>query len=494
MGYILALDQGTTSSRALIFDVHGQIRSTAQKEFRQFFPKSGYVEHDAEEIWSSQYAVAVEAIAKAGLTPADIQTIGIANQRETTIVWDRKTSKPICPAIVWQDRRTDNLCKELQEKGLEPKIREKTGLLLDPYFSGTKIRWILEHVMGAKERALRGELAFGTVDSWLVWKLTQGALHITDVSNASRTLLFNIHTLSWDEELLELLGVHRSLLPEVRDSAAVYGKTGRHLFSSSITIGGIAGDQQAALFGHACFEKGQAKATYGTGCFLLLNTGTKPVLSRNQLVSTVGWKIGKEVVYALEGSVFIAGAAIQWLRDNLKLIQKSADVNALAASVPDTGGVYFVPAFTGLGAPHWDPKARGAIFGLSRGSTGAHLARATLESIAFSVADVLEAMESDAGTRLKEIRVDGGAVASDLLMQFQADLIHAQVLRPKNKEATALGAAMLAGLSAGVWKDQEELHSAWQMDRAFTPAMASSEVLRRRARWSQAVERCKGWE
>jgi glycerol kinase len=495
MAYLMALDQGTTSSRALILDSRsGAILAVAQREFKQYFPSSGLVEHDAEEIWSSQIAVAVESLAKANLKAQDIAAIGITNQRETTIVWDRETSRPIAKAIVWQDRRTTPLCEALKKQGVEKMFRDKTGLLLDPYFSGTKLRWILDHVPGARAWAEAGKLAFGTVDSWLVWKLTGGKQHITDVSNASRTLLFNIHTLDWDEELLRTLQIPRSLLPEVRSSSEVYGKTAEHIFPSPIPIGGIAGDQQAALFGQCCFEAGQAKATYGTGCFLLMNTGDKPTASKHQLLTTIAWKIGPTVRYALEGSVFVAGAAIQWLRDNLGLIHKSSEIDALAASVPDTGGVSFVPAFTGLGAPHWDPHARGAILGLSRGSTGAHIARAVLESIAFSASDVLEAMEADAGHRLLDLRVDGGAVASDLLMQFQADITQAPVRRPKNSELTAFGAAMLAGLAVGVWKKPSDLSVLWQLDREFTPKMSVSEVEKRMAQWNRAIERAKNWE
>lgn len=441
MAYLLALDQGTTSSRALIIDQKGCVVSIAQKEFAQYFPESGFVEHDPEEIWSSQYAVAIEAMAKASLKANDIAAIGITNQRETTLIWERKTGKPIFRAIVWQDRRTTSFCEQLKKAGLENTFREKTGLLLDPYFSGTKIRWILDHVLGAKEKAERGELAFGTVDSWLVWKMTGGQLHLTDSTNASRTLLYNIHKQEWDRDLLEILQIPPSLLPEVRSSSEIYGSTSEHIFTSPIPIGGIAGDQQAALFGQGCLEPGTAKATYGTGCFLLMNTGPTPIISKNRLITTIGIKLGSEIRYALEGSVFIAGAAIQWLRDNLGLIKKSSEIDLLAASVPDSGGVFFVPAFTGLGAPHWDPHARGAIFGLSRGSTSAHLARAVLNSVACQAMDVLNAMQSDSGIRLREIKVDGGMVVSDLLMQLQADLMQTVVLRPKTQELTALGAA-----------------------------------------------------
>ncbi len=492
--YLLALDQGTTSSRALILDTNGNILSESQKEFQQFFPRSGYVEHDAEEIWSSQYGVANEAIAKANIKSSDIAAIGITNQRETTIVWDRKTSKPICHAIVWQDRRTTEICERLKKENLEETFTKKTGLLLDPYFSGTKVKWILDTVPGAKEKAQRGELAFGTVDSWLVWKLTDGKVHVTDVSNASRTLLFNIHTLKWDEEILEILSIPKALLPEVRSSSEVYGKTAPHLFATPIPLAGIAGDQQAALFGQNCFETGQAKATYGTGCFILMNTGTKPILSTQKLLTTIAWKIGPTTHYALEGSVFIAGAAIQWFRDNLGIIRKSSEIDALAASVPDSGGVYFVPAFTGLGAPYWDPHARGAIFGLSRGTTKAHLARAILEAIAFSAEDVLVAMESDAKVKISELHVDGGVVASDVMMQMQANLSQTPVLRPKSRELTALGAAMLAGLAVKIWKDPKEMFSAWKLDRQFLPAINRNEREQLMKHWKRAVERTQNWE
>jgi len=492
MQYLLAFDQGTTSSRAVIFDTNGSTIAICQKAFTQHFPKSGLVEHDAEEIWSTQYSVAVEALTKAHLKASDIAAIGITNQRETTVIWDRKTSKPICPAIVWQDRRTSEICDFLRPH--EDLFREKTGLVLDPYFSGTKIRWILENVPGAKERACRGELAFGTIDSWLLWKLTDGKVHATDVSNASRTLLLNIHTLDWDQQLLDILAIPRSLLPEIKSSSEVYGKTAGGLFHANIPIGSMIGDQQSALFGQNCFEAGTAKATYGTGCFLLMNTGTKPILSKRHMLSTVAWKIGQETHYALEGSVFIAGAAIQWLRDGLGIIKESSEIDALATSVPDTGGVYFVPAFTGLGAPHWDPRARGAILGLSRGTTKAHLARATLEAIAFSAEDVLKAMQDDAGKKITELRVDGGATASNLLMQIQADLMRTPVLRPKNRELTALGASMLAGLAVGIWKSPKELTSSWQLDKKFIPSQPIAQVEKMLSQWALAVERSKNWE
>ena len=494
MDCILALDQGTTSSRALIVDKSGTVLAIAQKEFKQHFPQSGYVEHDAEEIWSSQFAVANEALAKAKKKASEIAAIGITNQRETTIVWDRKTGTPIFRAIVWQDRRTTPLCEELRARGLEPLFRSKTGLLLDPYFSGTKVRWILDNVKDARKRAEKGELAFGTVDSWLVWKLTNGKVHATDATNASRTLLYNIHTGAWDEEILKELNIPRQMLPEVKSCSEVYGKTGEHVFSAPVPIAGIAGDQQAALFGQGCFESGTAKATYGTGAFILMNTGAKPVESKNKLITTVALKLGSEVRYALEGSVFNAGTAIQWFRDNLGLIRKSSEIDELAAKVESSGGVFFVPAFTGLGAPHWDPHARGAIFGLSRGSSAAHLARAVLESIAFQAADVLHAMESDANMRLKELRVDGGAVASDLLMQIQADLMQTAVLRPKNRELTALGAAFLAGLAVGVWKSPKETAALWKLERKFEPGMDEAKRKAMTAGWDKAVERSKEWE
>lgn len=492
MAYILAFDQGTTSSRALVFDRAGHSIAIAQKEFVQHFPKSGFVEHDAKEIWTTQREMALEAIAKAKLKASDISAIGITNQRETTVVWDRKTSEPIYRAIVWQDRRTAPLCDRLKES--ESIFREKTGLLLDPYFSGTKLAWILDNVPGARKRAERGELAFGTIDSWLIWMLTNGALHITDVTNASRTLLFNLHTMQWDRELLEILNIPASLLPEVRSCSEVYGKTADGIFPSQIPIGAIAGDQQAALFGQGCYQAGMAKATYGTGCFLLMNLGDRPIVSTQRLLTTVAWKIGGQTTYALEGSVFIAGAAIQWLRDNLGLIEKSSDIDALAASVSDTNGVVFVPAFTGLGAPHWEPHARGAIFGLSRGTSGGHIARATLESIAFSAADVLHAMEKDAGRKIVELRVDGGVSRSDLLLQFQSDLIQSEIIRPNCTELTALGAAMLAGLAVGIWSDPSELSAHLEIERKFKPKMGADEINTRTEMWNRAVKGCASYE
>ena len=492
MKYILALDQGTTSSRAIICDRAGSIKAVAQREFPQPFPQPGWVEHDANDIWSTQAGVAAEALAHAGLTANDIAAIGITNQRETTVVWDRKTGKPICPAIVWQDRRTAAVCDRLKARGLEKLIRRKTGLVLDAYFSGTKLQWILRSVPGARARAKAGELAFGTVDSWLVWNLTGGRKHVTDVSNASRTLLLNIRTGDWDDELLDLFEVPRSVLPEVRSSSEVYGEASH--FSPPIPIAGIAGDQQAALFGQVCNQPGMVKNTYGTGCFMLMNTGTKPIASKNNLLTTIAWRIGDRTEYALEGSIFIAGAVVQWLRDGLGIIKSSADVEALAAQVPDTGGVYLVPAFAGLGAPHWDQYARGIIAGITRGTTAAHLARAALEGIAYQVMDVLTAMEADAGIRLKELRVDGGACANNLLMQFQSDLLDVPVVRPKVPETTALGAAYLAGLAVGFWKDQTEIAKQWQVDRRFLPATKPATRKRLCAGWTKALARAKGWE
>ncbi len=493
MPFILALDQGTTSSRAIVFDHHGQIRSVAQQEFTQHFPEPGHVEHDAEEIWATQHAVAREALARAGLTARDVAALGITNQRETTLVWDRATGRPIHHALVWQDRRTAAFCDDLKAAGHEALFRERTGLVLDPYFSGTKVRWLLDHVDGARARAEAGALAFGTIDTWLVWHLTGGRVHVTDPSNASRTLLFNIHTGDWDDDLLDVLGIPRSLLPEVRSSSEVYGETAPGLFDAPIPIAGIAGDQQAALFGQLCTRPGMVKNTYGTGCFMLMHTGGKAVPSSHGLLTTVAWRLGDRMEYALEGSVFIAGAVVQWLRDGLGLIGSSAEVETLAAGVPDNGGVYLVPAFTGLGAPHWDPYARGAILGLTRGTTKAHLARAALESIAYQVADVVEAMEADAGLRLAELRVDGGATANNLLLQFQTDLLGVPVVRPRVLETTALGAAYLAGLAVGYWDGLDDLAAQWTEDRRFAPARPRSDVQRLRAGWRKALERARRW-
>ncbi len=494
MPYVLALDQGTTSSRAIVFDHAGAVRAVAQREFEQIFPRPGWVEHDAREIWSSQAGVAAEALARAGLSAADVAAIGITNQRETTVVWDRATGEPVYHAIVWQDRRTAGYCDQLKADGKADLFRRKTGLVLDAYFSGTKLRWILDNVEGARARAEAGELAFGTIDTWLVWQLTGGRRHVTDVSNASRTLLLNIHTGDWDDELLGVLGVPRAVLPQVRASSEVYGETTGDPFERPIPIAGIAGDQQAALFGQVCTRPGMVKNTYGTGCFMLMNTGTEPVASRNNLLTTVAWKIGGQLHYALEGSIFIAGAVVQWLRDGLGLIGSSAEVEALARQVEDNGGVYLVPAFVGLGAPHWDAYARGAVVGLTRGSTKAHLARAALESIAYQTADVIHAMEADAGIRLAELRVDGGATANDLLMQFQADLLGVPVVRPTVPETTALGAAYLAGLATGFWKDLDEIAEQWQIDRTFTPAMDRPQAEALLRRWSKALDRAKAWE
>src|SRR5215831_2677738 len=492
MKHILALDQGTTSSRAILFDHAGSILAVAQKEFPQIFPKPGWVEHDPRDIWSSQAGVAAEALTRAGIRADDIAAIGITNQRETTLVWDRATGEPIMNAIVWQDRRTAPMCDRLRARKMDRVIRRKTGLVIDAYFSATKVQWMLQNVKGAKAKAKAGELAFGTVDSWLVWNLTGGKVHVTDVSNASRTMLFDIAKGQWDDELLEIFGVPRSMLPEVRSSSEVYGHT--DLLGSAVPIAGIAGDQQAALFGQACLKPGMVKNTYGTGCFMLMNTGTKRIASKHNLLTTIAWRIGDRTEYALEGSIFIAGAVVQWLRDGLEFFRSAPEIEALAAVVEDTGGVYLVPAFAGLGAPHWDPHARGTIVGLTRGTTKAHVARAALEGIALQVMDVLKAMEADAGIKLKELRVDGGASANDLLMQLQADLLNVPVVRPKVLETTALGAAYLAGLAVGVWKNADELQSHRQVERTFEPKLPRDQVAHRRERWSQALQRARQWE
>jgi len=494
MSVILALDQGTTSSRAIVFDHAGAIRAVAQREFQQLFPQSGWVEHDPREIWRTQIEVARSALSQAGLSAREVAAIGVTNQRETTVVWDRGTSEPIYNAIVWQDRRTAGFCEELKRAGHAELIARKTGLVIDAYFSGSKLRWLLDHVPGARERAQRGELAFGTIDTWLLWNLTGGGLHLTDPSNASRTMLFNLHTGAWDEELLRILNVPREILPEVRSSSELYGETTPGIFDAPIRIAGIAGDQQAALFGQSCFTRGLAKNTYGTGCFMLMNIGPHPTPSRHQLLTTVAWKSGGQTAFALEGSVFIGGAVVQWLRDGLGLIKSSVEVEALAASVPDCGGVYLVPAFAGLGAPHWDQYARGTITGLTRGTTAGHIARAALEGIAFQVADVLEVMKEDSGIALNELRVDGGASSNNLLMQFQADILGVPVVRPKVTETTALGAAYLAGLAAGFWKDQAEVRKVWQPDRVFEPRSSADEVAHRRSRWAEALNRAREWE
>jgi glycerol kinase len=491
MHVILALDQGTTSSRAILFDRSAHILATAQQEFTQHFPQSGWVEHNADEIWASQLAVAQQALAQ--LPDATAAAIGITNQRETTVLWDRASHRPVAAAIVWQDRRTASYCDELKAAGHEQMIREKTGLVVDAYFSGTKLKWLLDNLPGARERAERGELAFGTIDSWLIFKLTGGKVHATDVSNASRTLLFNIHTLDWDNELLALMNIPRNVLPQIVNSSAVLGHTACDGLPKGIPIAGVAGDQQAALFGQACHQPGMAKNTYGTGCFMLMNTGDTPVLSRNRLLTTVAWRIGNSTHYALEGSVFMAGAAVQWLRDGLGILQKSADVEALANSVADSGGVYLVPAFVGLGAPYWDANARAAILGLTRGSTKAHIARATLEAIAFQSAELGHAMRNDAAIDLTELRVDGGASVNNLLMQFQADLLGIQVVRPAVTETTALGAAFLAGLAIGYWRDQTEIAALWSREHTFTPVISRLEADEKIRGWRRAVERSQAW-
>lgn len=491
--YILALDQGTTSSRAIVFDKGGQLVSVAQKEFTQIFPQPGWVEHDPAEIWSTQLGVAAEAIVKAGLSPSAIAAIGITNQRETTIVWDRATGKAIGNAIVWQDRRTSSMCEEWKKQGLEPMIREKTGLVLDAYFSGTKIRWMLDHIPGARERANAGELAFGTVDSWLLWNLTEGKVHATDVSNASRTLLFNLHTQNWDDELLTIFDIPKSMLPDVRSNSEIYGYTQQLLASARIPVAGMAGDQQSALFGQLCHSPGMVKNTYGTGCFMLMHTGNKPVVSKNHLLTTVAWKINGEIQYALEGSVFIAGAVVQWLRDGLKIIRESKEIEKLAASVEDNGGVYLVPAFAGLGAPHWEQNARGTILGLTRGSEQGHIARAALESIAYQTRDVLVAMEADSGIPIKELRVDGGATINNALMQFQSDILDVNVVRPQIIETTALGAAYLAGLAVGFWKSAEDLQGYWKADHQYTSTMTSMDRQHHLKGWTRAVKAVLAW-
>jgi glycerol kinase len=486
--YILALDQGTTSSRAIVFDKGGNIVSVAQKEFTQIFPQSGWVEHNANEIWSTQIGVAAEAVTQANLSVRQIAAIGITNQRETAVVWNRHTGQPVYNAIVWQDRRTAGFCDQLKAEGKSELIQQKTGLVIDAYFSATKVRWILDHVPGARDMAGRGELCFGTIDTWLLWKLTNGKVHATDVSNASRTMLCNIHTLQWDGELQDLLGVPGNMLPQIRSSSEVYGHTENVLTASSIPIAGIAGDQQAALFGQMCIEEGMVKNTYGTGCFMLMNTGTRPVASSNALLSTVAWKIGDVTHYALEGSVFIGGAVVQWLRDGLQLIRSSDEIEALALQADSTDGVYIVPAFAGLGAPHWNQQARGIITGISRGTNRAHIARAALESIAYQTMDVLSAMEADSGIQIAQLRVDGGATVNNFLMQFQSDMLHCAVVRPDVSETTALGAAYLAGLAVGYWKDIEEIKGQWKVNRTFSPAMPEEQRKALQHGWKQAVK------
>ncbi|MCQ5201501.1 glycerol kinase GlpK [Mordavella massiliensis] len=491
--YVMALDAGTTSNRCILFDKEGRICSMAQKEFTQYFPKPGWVEHDADEIWSSQLGVAVEAMSKIGAEASDIAVIGITNQRETVIVWDKITGEPICRAIVWQCRRTAKFCDKLIADGWEEKIRQKTGLKIDAYFSATKIKWILDHVEGAREKAEKGRLLFGTVETWLIWKLTKGKIHVTDYSNASRTMLFNINTLQWDEEILALLDIPASMLPKVKPSSYIYGETDPSYFGGRILIGGAAGDQQSALFGQTCFQPGEAKNTYGTGGFLLMNTGESPVFSNNGLLTTIAWGLDGRINYALEGSIFVAGAAIQWLRDEMRLIDSAEDSEYMAGKVEDTNGCYVVPAFTGLGAPHWDPYARGTIVGITRGVNKYHIIRATLESLAYQVNDVLKAMEADSGITLSALKVDGGASANNFLMQVQADLSGAPVNRPKCVETTAMGAAYLAGLAAGFWSSQEEIREKWASDRVFTPQISAEQREEKLKGWKRAVRYSYGW-
>ena len=491
--FILALDQGTTSSRSMVFDKQGNIISVAQKEFKQIFPQPGWVEHDAEEIWSTQFGTMAEAVAKANIVMKQIAGIGITNQRETTVVWERSTGKSIYNAIVWQDRRTSAYCDELKAAGHAKAIQQKTGLIIDAYFSATKLKWILDNVPGARKKAENGELAFGTIDTWLAWKLSSGELHVTDVSNASRTMLLNIHTCSWDDELLKLFNIPKNLLPEVKPSSKIYGVTGNIVSDSRIPIAGIAGDQQAALFGQLCTQPGMVKNTYGTGCFMLMNTGEKAITSNNNLLTTIAWKIDDKVEYALEGSVFIAGAVVQWLRDELKIIRTSKDIESLVNHVKDTDGVYMVPAFAGLGAPHWNQDARGTIFGLTRGSNNAHLARASLDSIAYQTYDVLKAMEADSGIHIKELRVDGGATVNNQLMQFQSDILNCKVVRPKITETTALGAAYLAGLAVGYWKNVDDIREQWQIDKSFSPSMNEEKRKELLNGWQRAVKASIAW-
>ena len=487
--FILALDQGTTSSRAIVFDHNGQIKSVAQKEFTQYFPQPGWVEHNPNEIWSSQASVIAEAISAIDINGLDIAGIGITNQRETTIVWDVDTEEPIYNAIVWQDRRTSEFCDELKAQGLTDKIHEKTGLIIDAYFSGTKIKWILDNVPGARKRAEMGKLRFGNVDSWLVWRLTRGEVHVTDVTNASRTMLFNIHDLKWDEELMELLDIPMSMMPEVKSSSEVYGHTKTTIFAHEVPISGIAGDQQAALFGQMCIEPGSIKNTYGTGCFVMLNTGNKPVMSKNNLLTTIAWKIGNQVVYALEGSIYVGGSVVQWLRDGLGFITSSSEIEDLASTVPDSGGVYFVPALTGLAAPYWDQYARGTIIGITRGTTRAHIARAALDGIAFQTYDIAQAMAKDMNASLTELKVDGGASRNNLLMQSQADILGIKVVRPRITETTALGAAYLAGLAVGFWKNIDDIKNQWQVERCFEPIADSDTIEAAKAGWANAIGR-----
>ena len=491
--YILSLDQGTTSSRAVVFDKQGSIISLAQKEFTQYFPQPGWVEHDPNEIWSTQVGVAAEAISKESLSANNIAAIGITNQRETIVVWDRKTGKPVYNAIVWQDKRTSDFCDELKAMGKSEFIREKTGLVIDAYFSATKVTWILDHIEGARERAEAGDLILGTIDTWLIWNFTKGEQHVTDVTNASRTMLFNIHTMNWDEELLALFRIPKTMLPQVKQSSEVYAHTKSSFFEEKIPISGIAGDQQAALFGQMCTKKGMVKNTYGTGCFMLMNIGEKPIISKNNLLTTVAWKINGKTHYALEGSIFIAGAVVQWLRDGLKIIRTSQEVETLASSVSSSEGVFFVPAFAGLGAPHWNQQAQGTLFGLTRGSTDAHIARAAIESIAFQTMDVLKAMQADAGIAVKELRVDGGATINNMLMQFQSDVLNTKTVRPKVVETTAMGAAFLAGLAVGYWQSPEEIQDIWQIDRTFTPSHSRAPIDKQIKGWYKAIEALEYW-
>ncbi|MGJ8592780.1 MAG: glycerol kinase GlpK [Aquaticitalea sp.] len=491
--YILALDQGTTSSRALIFDKKGNIVSVAQKEFTQHFPKPGWVEHDPLEIWSTQTGVAAEAIAKKGLNAENIAAIGITNQRETVVVWDKKTGQPIYNAIVWQDKRTATYCDELKSQGKYDEIKEKTGLVIDSYFSGTKVKWILDNVEGARKKAENGELLLGTIDTWLVWNFTKGEQHITDVSNASRTLMFNINTMDWDDDLLDLLTIPKSMLPKVKQSSEVYGHTKSTFYDTKIPIAGIAGDQQAALFGQMCTKPGMVKNTYGTGCFMLMNIGEKPVVSKNNLLTTVAWKIGGKTSYAFEGSIFIAGAVVQWLRDGLKIIRTSIEVEKLAQSVDSSEGLYFVPAFSGLGAPHWNQHAQGTMFGMTRGTTDAHIARASLEAIAYQTMDILKAMEADSGISIKELRVDGGATVNNMLMQFQSDVLNTITVRPKVVETTAMGAAFLAGLAVGYWESPEEIEAIWQTDKTFEPKQERTEIASGIKGWYRAIDALEYW-
>nr|WP_299486568.1 glycerol kinase GlpK [uncultured Allomuricauda sp.] len=491
--FILALDQGTTSSRAVVFDKKGTIISVAQQEFTQIFPKPGWVEHDPNEIWDTQAGMVVEALNKQQLTGTDIAAIGITNQRETVVVWDKDTGEPIYNAIVWQDKRTATYCDELKSQGKSQWIREKTGLVIDAYFSGTKVKWILDNVDGARSKAEAGDLILGTIDTWLIWKMTKGSLHITDVTNASRSLLFNINSMTWDKELLELFNIPESMLPEVRQSSEVYGNSSSDFVVSDVPIAGIAGDQQAALFGQMCTKQGMVKNTYGTGCFMLMNIGEKPIVSKNNLLTTVAWKINGKTTYALEGSIFIAGAVVQWLRDGLKIIESSSDIEALAASVESSDGVYFVPAFAGLGAPHWNQHAQGTIFGLTRGSTDAHIARASLESIAYQTMDILKAMEADSGISVKELRVDGGATVNNMLMQFQSDVLNTVTVRPKIVETTVMGAAYLAGLAVGFWKSPEEIQDIWQTDTRFSPSIERETIDSGIKGWYRAIEALEHW-